>query len=688
MGDVMEAKLIDERNNVAMIHYANKVIGDQDTYSYISQIIRNSKDISYIHGEYYGILNRVLYASVHNMSKQALNDLLILKEMIKVNNLSDKYLLDYYRGYALYLNECIGDYLEGLTYLEKGLEIAERINDFQAVKRIRTSLGTVNYFLENYEVAQLYLKNALDYIELEESNYQKLIIMFNYASSLIETKNYVHAEELIEKVIYLAKEENHHQIEIMAISTYAHLLVETNRLEKALLIMDSVNTAFEGYKTHYEINFILTKASLYLEKKDYLKSNALLEKHLSDMEKIENMKISSEYYLIFSKVKAHLNDFNQAYLYLKKHMALQEKINTVKTEEKLNQMMHNEFKKSIRQLETIAEIGRELSVANDIKALVSDIDSKLKNMFSLDAIGIGVLKDKAIDFGYFFAEEIEMPSKEITLDDPNSLAVWCIKRDRSIYISDAEVEIPQYIEKRFHAKTHEGSKKLVEIHSIMYCPLKIKNETIGVFTIQSGKKNAYLEEHKNIFEIIASYVSIAIHNIQQAQTLERLSKTDSLTGIYNRRGFNEFFEKQIHQESIDSIALMIMDLDYFKSINDQYGHVKGDLVLKSVTDVIMKQVDEKSCFARLGGEEFGLLVVNQNESSAIALGNKIREAVETMSVDGIDNLRLTISIGLCICEHLAFHSLDELYHRADKALYRAKENGRNTVIICENFVKC
>ena len=118
-----------------------------------------------------------------------------------------------------------------------------------------------------------------------------------------------------------------------------------------------------------------------------------------------------------------------------------------------------------------------------------------------------------------------------------------------------------------------------------------------------------------------------------------------------------------------------MDIDKFKHINDEYGHNIGDLVLKTLADVIKENIRETDCFARWGGEEFVLLLPETEQKGAIALAEKIRNAVEKKNFNLASNV--TISIG--VSTYNKGETLESIYSRADKALYASKEQGRNQV---------
>jgi two-component system chemotaxis family response regulator WspR len=167
--------------------------------------------------------------------------------------------------------------------------------------------------------------------------------------------------------------------------------------------------------------------------------------------------------------------------------------------------------------------------------------------------------------------------------------------------------------------------------------------------------------------------------------LEELSNRDALTGIHNRR----FFDKQVsdewqtaHQQQ-KILSLAIMDIDDFKSYNDHYGHIKGDLVLQKVVHCIQEITKRPGdSFARFGGEEFVLILPNTDEAGALAVCHKIRAAVEAMNLDHVKSSsgKITISIGVCTITPDIDENFMTFIHHADLALYEAKKRGKNRVV--------
>lgn len=178
---------------------------------------------------------------------------------------------------------------------------------------------------------------------------------------------------------------------------------------------------------------------------------------------------------------------------------------------------------------------------------------------------------------------------------------------------------------------------------------------------------------------------VAIEKILgQQSALEQLSVTDELTGLENRRAA---MAKARHtlalgRRSGASISLAIIDIDHFKRINDQYGHPFGDLVLKELAQRLKHLVRESDVVARIGGEEFCLLMPDTNTQGAYELCERLHRDIGSMVIPHHDDMvSLTISIGLTTTHGQDDYDFDVLYARADEALYRAKAGGRDQVVV-------
>ncbi len=163
------------------------------------------------------------------------------------------------------------------------------------------------------------------------------------------------------------------------------------------------------------------------------------------------------------------------------------------------------------------------------------------------------------------------------------------------------------------------------------------------------------------------------------EELRRLSMTDPLTGAYNRRYFLELAEKEMirSHRTGSPFSLLVMDIDHFKRVNDTYGHIVGDMVLKKLVEVLKQRIRRSDTLARWGGEEFIVLLPDTALEGAAVLAEDLRAIIEETEFPHVKNI--TISLG--VAEYEAGQTIDNTVTEADKALYKAKESGRNCVVI-------
>ena len=166
----------------------------------------------------------------------------------------------------------------------------------------------------------------------------------------------------------------------------------------------------------------------------------------------------------------------------------------------------------------------------------------------------------------------------------------------------------------------------------------------------------------------------------RSETLEHEALTDGLTGMHNRRYFDDAVSEYLEQfQRIDKpIGMMVLDLDHFKSVNDTHGHDVGDEVLRQVARCLQEFTRYHDVVARLGGEEFAVVAPNMSREALIKLADRIRRAIASLTIQaGNVHLKVTISVGLAVWDRK--ETADDLYRRADMQLYQAKRAGRNRV---------
>lgn len=187
-----------------------------------------------------------------------------------------------------------------------------------------------------------------------------------------------------------------------------------------------------------------------------------------------------------------------------------------------------------------------------------------------------------------------------------------------------------------------------------------------------------LDENQKVQNFVATSTDIT-KRIELEKKLQKLATIDSLTGICNRYKLEDAINLQIerYKRYKEPFCYCMFDIDYFKKVNDTYGHDAGDGVLKALSRMVLSHIRKTDIFGRWGGDEFIIILENTNKEKAFAIAEKVRKRVETTVIE--NKYKITISIGIVQYEEPELK--EELVKKADEALYRAKENGRNQVVV-------
>jgi diguanylate cyclase (GGDEF)-like protein/PAS domain S-box-containing protein len=226
--------------------------------------------------------------------------------------------------------------------------------------------------------------------------------------------------------------------------------------------------------------------------------------------------------------------------------------------------------------------------------------------------------------------------------------------------------------------------------TIKYSPQMLEQVEEEISFTRNGRAGYFIaqvapirSERKSLIGHVISLVDITERKYAEME-LERLARTDVLTGVTNRRYFFELAENQfaLAQRYQHNMAIMLLDVDHFKSVNDRYGHLAGDLVLQFVAQECQRYMRTTDIFARYGGEEFICLLPEQTQKGAVELAERIRRMLEQAEVKyEVQSLKVTASVGLALLQGESGVTLEQLIDRADQALYQSKKNGRNRITV-------
>lgn len=209
----------------------------------------------------------------------------------------------------------------------------------------------------------------------------------------------------------------------------------------------------------------------------------------------------------------------------------------------------------------------------------------------------------------------------------------------------------------------------------------------GILTLQSVVENHPLQSmvfiSVMVFNVLANFGMVVMVKESADARNETLALTDELTGLHNRRHIQHTLHQQLAQaqRSGQPLGLLLLDVDWFKRINDEHGHLSGDRVLRELAAHLRAQLRTQDIIGRWGGEEFMALLPGTSQAQAQQLAERLRQSIERVRFHGHDgqSLQVSVSMGVHSSQHGAHASAEQLVREADGALYRAKELGRNRV---------
>lgn len=318
------------------------------------------------------------------------------------------------------------------------------------------------------------------------------------------------------------------------------------------------------------------------------------------------------------------------------------------------------------QLEAINAIAQQTTAVLDLKQLLSKVCVLIQQAFHISHVSV-LLKDE---------EDMVLRANYGTLTArvheggrlPAGAALW----GRALAIGKTVVENDV-------KQCSDYMALYDETGSHMCIPLVSFGQTLGVLVLDNAQKDAFQLQDLQTLESVADICATAIQNAHYVERVKQLAYIDGLTGIFNRR----FFELRIAEEierarRFDAgMAVIMVDIDQFKRLNDEFGHLLGDEVLRQVSSVFHQQLRKIDVVCRYGGEEFAILLSQTSPQHALGVAEKLRRLVESWQFPGVPR-PVTISAGTATYpEH--GETRDELVKAADAGLYLAKQNGRNCV---------
>jgi diguanylate cyclase (GGDEF)-like protein len=328
--------------------------------------------------------------------------------------------------------------------------------------------------------------------------------------------------------------------------------------------------------------------------------------------------------------------------------------------------LHSLERRRAEQLEAINAVARQTTAVVDLDELLTVVCHLLLEWFRMDHVAVLLVEGETLRLRAHEGHLTPSFTMGAKLSPGTGLAARALTTGRSVMENDV-ANVDGYV------------TGFAETQSEICVPLIFFGEKLGVLALDSARKNAFDAEDKQPLESVADMCAAAIQNASNFDRMKQLAYVDGLTGMHNRR----FFEMRIVEELERAgrfqgrLSVIMVDIDNFKKLNDEFGHLLGDEILRSVSSVLKQQLRKMDMVCRYGGDEFAILVPETTGDNALRVAEKLRRQIETHDFPGVPR-PVTISCGVA---DYPTHGVtrDEVVAAADSALYTAKQVGRNRV---------
>lgn len=608
-------------------------------------------------------------------------------------------------GRALLL---IGKHQEAIVPLMRALRYCKNNELVEVEFYASINLGVAYREMDEIYIALDFYESALN-LSYELEDFSSVIeALVGMGSAYIEMQNIDKAIAYFEKALLYEAQNIDARVLSQLYNNLAYAFIFENKLEEAMALyvkakqlVPELNLDESNVNRHIlELNV----AELYFMMGAYKKSKQIYEIELSILER-ENIEfLLIDCHMALAKIAEVDGDYQKALKHMKAYQGLKDYLKYVKddillesSKSQLSELMMHEpeemhrsrslvlenktlkLEKTLQNLSRVSDIGQKLVASLDIEEIFALFKREVSKNENVDVISLVLVDEKAHTLSYRFFEERgkRLPIIVRPLDDRSSIAGLVYNEGRDLFIKNYDVEYLVYFEKPLynaHGNMSTHSK------TIIACRLMVEDKCMGMVSIQSYLANAFEDEDFEVFKTLAAFLGIAIANAQkraiiesEAVKLEFLSYHDSLTGLKNRRAFNERIKALYNRQ----FGLIMGDMNGLKQINDSYGHMFGDAYLKRAAQML-KQLCEPYEVYRLAGDEFAILIGKPQKAHIIDLCEQI---LYEFSREEIKDMNFSISLGFAIKEAHDF-DFENAFAVAESRMYAHKKNAAFSDVCC------
>ncbi len=315
-------------------------------------------------------------------------------------------------------------------------------------------------------------------------------------------------------------------------------------------------------------------------------------------------------------------------------------------------------------LSFFVDVGKAIVSARSIKEILDQVMAQVGTIFAPRNWSVLLADPKTKELVFkVVVGEVSEKLKGLRVSPNEGISGWIYHTGQAVVIEDVSKD------NRFSDRIDKLTDFTTQ--SIIGVPLKTGDKVLGIIElINKLNGEPFTSFDLKILSTIADFTAIAIERAFYVRAIERLSRIDHLTKVLNRRSFDYIIQHETERckRHGNILSVLLIDINAFKAINDEYGHLIGDEILKACANIIKENTRKIDYVARFGGDEFGVIMPNTDVGAAEQVKKRILEAVEAFKEEGLPQFR--VSIGQ---ETAGTDGAVDILHKTDKALYREKE---------------
>ena len=356
--------------------------------------------------------------------------------------------------------------------------------------------------------------------------------------------------------------------------------------------------------------------------------------------------------------------------------------------QKVNSVLRVQKKKLLEERNALKKWGDDLSRLNDLsKVIVGTLDSD-KIVLSTAAMMQDIVPHDVFCVVLFKQKKLWVYSPmKLYVEDTDEIKKLVLKTIKKIV--DAEDDNNYKVEiKCLKDQETEGLGFNSELSNRLFYPIEIGDTRIGALHLIRKVDKQFTEHEHNLVSMLVSTMTLALRNSEIHREVKELATTDSLTGLFNNRYFHESLSRTFKSTMRyqNPVSLLMIDVDNFKHINDQYGHQAGDAVLQEISNRLIRSLREIDVPARYGGDEIAIILPETSVEQAFLAAKRLKRVLEEEPIFFKEQyINVTASFGVASCPSPSIKSVEDVVAVADKALYNAKKYGRNRIEMSESM---